>query len=510
MKRCAPLAAALALMLLLPAAAPAPAAAQAKDTLTVALVSHAPTLDPHMHFERVGILVNINMFDSLLHRSTKLQFEPSLATSWKAISDTVWEFKIRKNVRFHNGDVLTPADVKYSFDRVIDQTKKSPQYGNIRAIKEVKVIDAETVHIITDKPFPLLLERLVFFPIVNKKHVEAVGDQAFGTSSPVGTGPWKFVEWKRDQLIRLEAFDQHWRGKPAFKHLIFRAIPETATQVAEVKTGGVDIIREVSADLIPELKSNPQTYISSTPILRVHYVNLDMRTAPFDKKGVRQAANYAIDKPTVIQKLMAGLGTQVATTVQPLAFGFDPEVKPYPFDQKKAKELLAQAGYPNGVDVTLHSSSVANRPSFEAICQMLTEVGIRATPRMWDPGPAWNKFFQAEGKATQGAHGTWGNYSVFDADAVLHPLYHTEQGGWIGKWYTRLEGLDKLIDEARSTVDQPKRKRLYSQIQQMIREEAPSIFLWTQYDTLGISKKVQYAARPDEWLWLFDAKPAGR
>jgi peptide/nickel transport system substrate-binding protein len=501
---------ALALLVLLALVAPAPAFAQAKDTLTVALVSHAPTLDPHMHFERVGILVNINMFDSLLHRSTKLQFEPSLATSWKAVTDTQWEFKIRKGVRFHNGDVLTPADVKYSFDRVLDQTKKSPQYGNIRAIKEVKVVDAETVHIITDKPFPLLLERLVFFPIVNKKHVETVGDQAFGTTSPVGTGPWKFVEWKRDQLIRLEAFDQHWRGKAPFKHLIFRAIPETATQVAEVKTGGVDIIREVSADLIPELKSNAQTYISSTPILRVHYVNLDMRTTPFDKKAVRQAANYAIDKPTVIQKLMAGLGTQVATTVQPLAFGFDPEVKPYPFDQKKAKDLLAQAGYPNGVDITLHSSTIAQRPSFEAICQMLTEVGIRATPRMWDPGPAWNKFFQAEGKATQGAHGTWGNYSVFDADAVLHPLYHTEPGGWIGKWYTRLEGLDKLIDEARSTVDQPKRKRLYSQIQQMIREEAPSIFLWTQYDTLGISKKVQYAARPDEWLWLYDAKPAAR
>ncbi len=114
---------------------------------------------------------------------------------------------------------------------------------------------------------------------------------------------------------------------------------------------------------------------------------------------------------------------------------------------------------------------------------------------MWDPGPAWNKFFQTEGKATHGYYGTWGNYSVFDADAVLHPLYHTEPGGWVGKWYARVEGLDKLIDEARSSVDQSKRKRIYTQIQQMIREEAPSIFLWTQYDTLGISKKVQYAAR---------------
>ena len=495
------------LVLALVALGPLPADAQPKDTLTVALVSHAPTLDPHMHFERVGILVNINMFDSLLHKNARLEYEPSLATSWKALSDTQWEFKLRKGVKFHNGETMTPDDVKYSFERVLDQKKKSPQYGNVRAIKEIRIVDPETIHIITDKPFPLLLERLVFFPIVPRKHVEAVGDQAFGTTSPVGTGPWKFVEWKRDQLIRLEAFDQHWRGKPAFKHLIIRAIPEIATQVAEMKTGGVDLIRNVSADLIPELKSHPQTYVSSAPILRVHYVEFDMRVPPFDKKLVRQAANQAVDKQTIIQKLMGGLGQIVATTVQPKAFGFDPDVKPYPYDPKKAKELLAQAGYPNGVDITLHSAFVEFRPVFEAITQMLTEVGIRTNAKMWDPGPAWNKVLQGEGKATNGYYGSWGNYSVFDADAVLHPLYHTEPGSWIGKWYTRVEGLDRLIDEARSTVDQAKRKRTYSQIQQMIREEAPAIFLWTQYDTLAISRKVEYAARGDEWLWLFDAKP---
>ncbi len=102
---------------------------------------------------------------------------------------------------------------------------------------------------------------------------------------------------------------------------------------------------------------------------------------------------------------------------------------------------------------------------------------------------------------------SWGNYSVFDADAVLHPLYHTEPGGWIGKHYARVEGLDKLIDEARASMDQPKRKQVYSRIQQLIREEAPSIFLWTQNDTLGISKKISYEARADEWLWLYAAKP---
>ncbi len=204
--------------------------AQPKDTLTVALVSHAPTLDPHMHFERVGILVNINMFDSLLHRNSKLEYEPSLATSWKALNDTTWEFKLRKGVKFHNGDPLTAEDVKFSVERVIEpgkEKKKSPQYGNIRAIKEVRIVDAETIHIVTDKPFPLLLERLVFFPIVPKKHIEKVGDEAFGTTAAVGTGPWKFVEWKRDQHIRLEAFDAHWRGKPPFKHLVSAPSPRS-------------------------------------------------------------------------------------------------------------------------------------------------------------------------------------------------------------------------------------------------------------------------------------------
>src|SRR5512143_2724012 len=116
MKRCSPLAAALVLALLALVAAPAPVAAQAKDTLVVGLVSHPPTLDPHMHFERVGILVNINMFDSLLHKTAKLAYEPSLATSWKAISDTVWEFKLRHGVKFHNGETMTAEDVKYSFE----------------------------------------------------------------------------------------------------------------------------------------------------------------------------------------------------------------------------------------------------------------------------------------------------------------------------------------------------------------------------------------------------------
>jgi peptide/nickel transport system substrate-binding protein len=478
------------------------------DTIVMALGLDQDTMDPHMHFQRVGILMNINMYDSLLHKNTKLEYEPSLATMWKALNDTTWEFKLRRGVKFHNGDPFSAEDVKFSFDRVLDPNTKSPQYGNIRGIKEVKIIDPDTVHLITDKPFPLLLERVVFFPIIPKKHFEKVGAQAFAESAPVGTGPYKFVEWKRDQYLKMERFTEHWRGPAPTKNLIIRVIPETSTQVAELKTGGVDIVRNLAPDLIPDLKAHSNTYVSTAPILRTHYVMLDMREAPFTKKEVRQAANYAIDRQAIIDKLMGGLGRAVPTVINPMAFGYDPTVEGYGYDPKKAKELLKQAGYPNGVDITLHigTSEAFGRQLAEAITEMLTEVGLRTNLKIWDPGPAYNKFFQGEGKATNGFIGSWGYYSTFDADAILHPLYHTEPGGWVGKWYTRVPGLDELIDEARSTLDKEKRLVTYAKIQRLIKEEAPSIFLYHQHDMLGMNKRVEYAARGDEWIWIYNAR----
>ena len=183
----------------------------------------------------------------------------------------------------------------------------------------------------------------------------------------------------------------------------------------------------------------------------MHYISLDMRSAPFDKKAARQAANYAIDKQAMIQKMMAGLGSRWRRSSSRPRSGSIPPCRRTRTIRRRPRSSCAQAGYPNGVDITLHSSADDWRPHFEALGQMLTEVGLRTTAKMWDPGPAWNKFFQTEGKATNGQYGNWGNYSVFDADAVLHPLYHTEPGGWIGKHYARVEGLDKLIDEGRST-----------------------------------------------------------
>ena len=326
-----------------------------EDRIVLALDRDQNNMDPFLHFQRSGILMNINMYDSLLHKTPKLQYEPSLATEWRAIDDTTWEFKLRKGVKFHSGDLLSAEDVKFTFERVLNPETKSPQIGNVRAVKEVKVIDEHTVQLVTDKPFPLLLERMVFFPIMPKKYFEKVGAQAFAEQAPSGTGPYKFVEWKRDQYLRLERFEEHWRGPASIKTFIIRVIPETATQVAELKTGGVDIVRSLPPDLMPDLKANPNTYVSTAPILRTHFVSLDMRHPPFDNKLVRQAANYAIDRQAIIEKLMGGLGQVVPTVINPMAFGYDPSIEAYGYDPKKAKDLLKQAGYPDGFDITLHT-----------------------------------------------------------------------------------------------------------------------------------------------------------
>ena len=491
----------LSIALVLGVAASSPA--QPNETVTLGFRNLPFSLDPHV-VELNARLVDDNIFDTLVKRTVKGELEPSLATSWKWASDTALEFTLRHSVRFHNGDTLTADDVKYSFERALDPARKLTWGGQLRGVRTVQVVGADSVRVITDKPLPALVGLLAGFAIVPRKHVERVGDQPFA-AAPVGTGPWRFVEWKRDQHIRLEAFDQHWRGKPPFRHLVGRAVPDVATRMAELKTGGVDLIWWPPADMLPELERHPNLHVSSVPGTRVHYVALDMRVPPFDNKLVRQAANYAIDKQTLIGKLMGGRAVQVATVFGPLLFAYDPEVAPYPFDPRKARELLAQAGYPNGVDITLHCPSSAYRTNFEVMGQMLTEVGIRTTTRQWEFGPAWWKFYQGEGRATNGYY--WDLARVdLDPHGILYSLYHTDPAGNVGKWYARIPGFDALIDQAQTTADPEQRRRLYARMQRILREEAPTIFLFAQHQTLVMSRRLDYVARPDEALWMFDAR----
>jgi peptide/nickel transport system substrate-binding protein len=236
--------------------------------------------------------------------------------------------------------------------------------GNFTWIKEVKVVDEFTVQLLTAKPFPAAPEFLTLAYIVPPKYLKSIGNDEF-SRKPVGTGPYKYVEWKKAEHLIVEANPDYWKdspkGIPKVKTIVFRTIPETTTQIAELLSGGVDIIRNVPPDQIEVVKSSPNARISATRILRVNSLLLDSAgrasKTPLTNQKVREAIAYAINTDEMISKILGGYAERTATGVNPMHFGYDGSVKPYPYDPERAKKLLAEAGYPNGFEVTLNTYS---------------------------------------------------------------------------------------------------------------------------------------------------------
>ena len=244
----------------------------AKDKVVVAFGSNIPTLDPHMHSSRLAHIADWHLYDTLMDRDPKTyKPSPGLASSLRNVNALTWELKLRTGVKFHNGEPFNAEAVKFTIDRVLDPATKSVTRGNFTWIKEVKVVDDSTVQLVTAKPFPAAPEFLTLAYIVPPKYLKSVGDEEF-SRKPVGTGPYKFVEWKKAEHLIVEANPDYWKdspkGMPKIKTIVFRTIPETTTQIAELLSGGVDIIRNVPPDQIAVVKDSPNARISATKILR--------------------------------------------------------------------------------------------------------------------------------------------------------------------------------------------------------------------------------------------------
>lgn len=467
--------------------------------LVVAFDSDVPTMDPHMHNEPNAITTNWHIFDSLLFLSRDLKIEPGLSESYEQKDDTTWIFKLRQGVTFHNGEEFNADAVKFSLERVLNEKQKSPQRGNISAISAVNVLDPYTVEIKTKEPYNLLPHRLFYLSIVPPKYVQEVGDQEFA-QKPVGTGPYKFAEWVKGDKIVLEANENYFKGAPTIKKVSFRVIPEVATQIAELQSGGVDIIRMVPPDMLAQLEGNPQLAVTSTPLLRVYYMAFDTKKKPFDDARVRQAMNYAVDIDTIVKKVLADKAVRTPAGVNPNHFGFDESIKPYPYDPEKAKSLLKEAGYENGFETEIHYFTPGiGQQITDAVISDLSKVGIKAKAKFYPESSSFVEKQRAGDLPFRLGH--WGSYSVYDADAILQPMFDSK--GVYGKYFNTPE-LDALINEARSSVDQDKRKALYSQAQQLIYKEAPWIFLFSPMDNQAYNAKLQFQARADERIYAYE------
>jgi len=500
-----------ALFVLVVALVPGVSGAQTKDdTVVYAIQSDMQNWDPPNSVLRESIIFGYHVFDHLAARDLKTgKVGPSLATSWRNLDDTTWEVKLRQGVKFHDGSPFTARDVKATFDRVLNPELKLTARGNHAKIKSVEVVDDYTARFKTDGPYPLFVERLTAQVMQSEKVIKDKGHE-WMQENPVGTGPYKLVKWNKKQDHLLVRNDDYWGPKPAFKYVRVRIIPEQATQIAELLSGGVDIIKAVPPDQMDVINKSGGARTSTSPILRTAMLQLDQagRTGknPFQDRRVRQAANLAVDMDAIIKHVLNGLGDRTATTINPMAFGFDPSVKPYRPDPAAARKLLTEAGYPTGLEVGFLQTGPIVEPALpqtsEAITADLAKVGLRTRKRyIGEIGPFVN--LVRDGKAEPMFEWSWGYYSVFDADAIL---FDVMKCGEPYSYYCNKE-LDDLILQGRSTLDSKKRTEIYAKAQRLLFDDAAYLYKWGLRGVWGISNRVDYEAPRDEIDRMFLVTP---
>ncbi len=479
----------------------APAIAAPKDTLVIAQGVDPGTLDPQNHYETPAFNVLLNVYETLLVRNDEMKLTPLLATSWKLINDTTWEFALRKGVKFQNGEEFNAAAVKFSLERIADGKNKLKQTTLVGIIDRVDIINDYTVRVITTKPYPYLDAQLGHIgAIMPPKYTQEKGP-AYIALNPVGTGPYKFVRWVKDDQLVLEANEKYWGGAPRIKKVTFRPIPEATTRVAGLQTQEVDIIVNIPPHLARLMDWKGRSAVAKVPSSRVIFVAFDTtQGGPVADKKVRQAVAQAIDVDKIITNVLEGNALRLGTPFTKYHFGYDPTIKPYPFNPENAKKLLAAAGYPKGFDLTLNSPTgryLNDKEVSEAIVGDLRKVGINAKVKMNEFGTHMNMLYAHKGGPSYLLG--WGG-ATFDADATLFPMLRT---GQVLSHYSNAK-LDSMIEEARSIMDKNKRQKIYSEAAKLIKEEVPWAFAYQQMDIYGVNERVNWKPRPDEKLFVYN------
>ena len=481
--------------------------ASAAGTLTVASPQDPGSWDPIDTFLINWASVATNVFDGLTYRGPDMKLVPALATSWDVLDDGMRiRFTLREGVTFQNGEEFNADAVKFTFDRLLgEEGGKGPQQSNYTAIESVEVIDGTTVDFHLKQPDPVLLTKLAGYGamIVPPKYFAEVGDAEFNMK-PIGTGPFKMVSYEPKLGVKLEAYADHWAGAPKLDAVNYRFIAEPATAIAELQAGGVDVVipPTIPVGMIPTIKGDDSLELISTAGPTVAALRFNTRDGITADPRVRKALIMAVDRDTIVSSILGGEASVIASFQGALSFGYDPDMKPLPFDTEGAKALLKEAGVAPGA--TLEINTRGNDATFnevaQAIAAYLSMVGINATIKPYETNVLLNDIIP-QGKTGAMFQQSWGGWT-FDYDNTAYAMYHTGQ-----KWnpYDSDATLDAMLEKQRPLTDAAERETILREIAHYAADRALEMPLYNQNAIYAINKRVQgFVPAPDNRMKLND------
>ncbi len=477
--------------------------AASRDRITIYHSSVADSLHPYDHSSSPIYGNWQHIMEPLVEYDYKRKdYVGILADSWD-FQGKRWVIRLKKGIKFHNGTPLTSKDVAFSIDRMRDEKGGSLQGPNFKDVTEVQTPDDQTVIFVTKQPLAVFLDRLENRFVISKIAADKYGDQLY--QNPIGTGPYKYVSYQRGGNFVFTRNDDYWGSKANIKEVVFRKVTEDAARLAALESGQADVINNVPEHEVARLQRHPRVKVEKVEGLRMFFLALNVAFKPFDNKLVRQAVNYSVDAPSIIRNIFDGIGYAINGPVGANVLGADPKLKRYPYDPMRARELLAQAGYPNGCDVQLYYSA-GRYPKDREVCQVVAAQMVKGGFRVELISQEWALFWDKAG--VNGGKLPFyyiGRGSLTDADTLYDQYFRT--GTTKRANYSNPE-FDKLIEEQQKTPDMKKRVAILQQAGKILMEDVPFVPLYNLADIYGVAKNVNWKVRPDEKVLAADMKIA--
>jgi peptide/nickel transport system substrate-binding protein len=478
-----------------------PTAWATADELVIGQRADVSHLDPHYSTLASDINVYVNLYDTLVGRDEHLALVPALATSWARLDDTTWHFRLRQGVVFHNGDPLTAEDVRFSLERAAADNPRTSVYATLHLIERVEIVDSYAVRIITQQPDPLLPARLASpgGMILPKRYFERVGMEGF-RQAPIGTGAVEFVDWKQGESLVLAANPRYWRGPIPYAKVIYKPYPETAGRLAALLAGTADFITDVPPDQVGVIEGSATAKVEGALAAGFIGLFINVSKPPLDRKSMRQAMHYAIDRQAIVDRLWQGRGV-VPNDAYPNVgmIGYDRGKPRFEYDPHRARELLAKAGY-TGEEVAIEAvgGDLAHAQALtEALATMFQEVGIKAAARRLEPSELLRSLRH---KAIAGLWLSELTSPLLDPDDLFWRWL--QPGGLLDYW--RHPEWDRLMGQARRLHDQEARGAAYKQAATIFLDDVPVLIVLQPETIVALRNDLHWKARGDGVVTVYD------